>query len=502
MASGTGGSGGTSSGAEALRDGGSSAATGGSSSSGSGGTGQVVAAAGTGGTTPVLEPAGRALEAAPERVQPAAERADVTGGAGKGGTAGGGTGGSSSGGSAGTGSGGSGGAGGPGGAGKGGTAGGGTGGTGGMRPFAKVETTVPTQYGNPVANAGKWTSTTYPCYYHGSGSVGQVITKQSTPITKPVNIYTPPGYDPQTEYPLAFFLHGYPDNQDTWMQRAKIKPNVLLDNLIAAKIIKPIIGVWPMGSSTGNSNDTGGYMVFDNELMNDLIPFIEAHYSVKKDRDSRLMSGFSYGGMQTINVFLCHHLKDFGWFAGYSPAGGNYNSDMIASCLKQENPAMYPVNYFYIHSGSNELATSSAAASANGLTMKAAPTITSANFTYLVTGGGHDYDNCTHRAVQHRPNRIPLLRPAREPHVTRRRGRLRRLRLRHGPRSGSRLAERPVADAGARLRPGRRAITHEERQPAAQIGQRSWRSTSILRALRGVAVVRPLLAPPHRLAQA
>jgi len=263
-----------------------------------------------------------------------------------------------------------------------------------MRPIVKVETTVPTQYGNPVANAGKWTSTTYPAYYHGSGSVGQVITKQSTPLTKSVNIYTPPGYDPQTEYPLAFFLHGYPDNQDTWMQRAKIKPNVLLDNLIAAKIIKPIIGVWPMGSSTGNSNDTGGYMVFDNELMNDLIPFIESHYSVKKDRDSRLMSGFSYGGMQTINVFLCHHLKDFGWFAGYSPAGGNYNSDMIASCLKQENPAMYPVNYFYIHSGSNELATSSAAASANGLTMKAAPTITSANFTYLVTGGGHDYDNC------------------------------------------------------------------------------------------------------------
>ena len=55
---------------------------------------------------------------------------------------------------------------------------------------------------------------------------------------------------------------------------------------------------------------------------------------------------------------------------------------------------MYPVNYFYIHAGSNELATSSAAASANGLTTKAAPTITSTNFTYLVTGGGHDYDNC------------------------------------------------------------------------------------------------------------
>jgi hypothetical protein len=68
---------------------------------------------------------------------------------------------------------------------------------------------------------------------------------------------------------------------------------------------------------------------------------------------------------------------------------------MIASCLKQEDPKTFPVNYFYIQAGSNELATSSAAASANGLTTKAAPTITSANFTYLVTGGGHDYDNDT-----------------------------------------------------------------------------------------------------------
>ena len=56
---------------------------------------------------------------------------------------------------------------------------------------------------------------------------------------------------------------------------------------------------------------------------------------------------------------------------------------------------MNPVNYFYVQWGFNELATSSAAASANGLATKAAPAITNANFSSLVTGGGHDYDNCT-----------------------------------------------------------------------------------------------------------
>ena len=123
------------------------------------------------------------------------------------------------------------------------------------------------------------------------------------------------------------------------------------------------------------------------------------------------MSGFSYGGMQTINVFLCHHLKDFGWFGGYSPAGGNYGSDMIASCLKQEDPCDVPVNYFYIQWGSNELATSSAAASANGLATKAAPTITIGEFQLPGDGRWPRLRQLHHRAVQLRPNRIPVLRP-------------------------------------------------------------------------------------------
>jgi hypothetical protein len=302
-----------------------------------------------------------------------------------------GSGGSSSGGNAGTGSGGA--AGGLGGAGTGGAAGdtnGGMGGTGGMRPVVKIESSIPSDYTKPVANPGQWTAKTYPAYYHGTGSVDTVLEKQSTPITKPCNVYTPPDYDPQKEYPLIFALHGYPDNQNTWYERPSPKPNVLIDNLITSKVIQPVIAVFPLGSSTGNSNDTGGYTVFGNEMMGDLIPFIEANYKVKKGRDNRAIAGFSYGGMQTINVFLCHYLKEFSWFAALSPVGDN--STKIAACLEKEDPKTYPINYFYIHTGANELATGSAKASADGLTMKS-PYITSANFTFLITNGGHDYNN-------------------------------------------------------------------------------------------------------------
>ena len=160
---------------------------------------------------------------------------------------------------------------------------------------------------------------------------------------------------------------------------ARIKPNVLLDNLINEKVIKPIIGVWPMGSSTGNSNDTGGYMVFDNEMMNDLIPFLESKYSISKDRNMRAVSGFSYGGMQTINVFLCHHIKEFGWFGGYSPAGGNYGSDMIASCLKQEGSRDEPRQLLLCTMGIERARHEQRGRLGERSATKAAPTITTAN---------------------------------------------------------------------------------------------------------------------------
>ena len=110
------------------------------------------------------------------------------------------------------------------------------------------------------------------------------------------------------------------------------------------------------------------------------------------------MAGFSFGGMQTINIGLCAHLKEFAWFAGLDPAGGNANADDIAKYVAKQNPQMYPLYYFYDSVGkSDSTAGGSAAASANGLTTKG-PYITSANFSFQNNIGGqgipsgyHDY---------------------------------------------------------------------------------------------------------------
>jgi enterochelin esterase-like enzyme len=340
-----------------------------------------------------------------------------TGGSSTGGSGGTATGGTSSGGTSGqAGSGGnntSGGSGGGGGATSGGAPGtggaggttGGTGGTmtgtGGMRTMVQVATSVPTQYRNPVSNPGKWTAKTYPVYYYttqkGGSSSLTTIPKQSQPITKPCNVYTPPGYDPQTQYPVIFVLHGITDNQNTWMERGDPKPNILLDNLITSKVIKPVVAVFPQGNSkpdfeTDKSySDTAGYYLFGNELMNDLVPFIEANYSVRKDRESRALAGFSMGGMQTINIGLCQNLKNIAWFGALSPAGGPFSSTQIAQYMQTQNAATYPLSYFYAMVGqSDSTAGGSADGSTNQLASKG-PYITSANFTYHKVPGGHVY---------------------------------------------------------------------------------------------------------------
>lgn len=256
-------------------------------------------------------------------------------------------------------------------------------------------TSVPATYGTPIANPGTWTGKTYEAYYYNangsSADIFKTPVKQSTPLTKPVNIYTPPGYDPQTQYPYIVVLHGFGNDQDRWYELAEPKLVPFFDNLITSNATKPFIAVFPSGTVGGASN-ANGYYNFGGELMNDLIPFLEANYSLKKDRGSRALAGYSFGGMQTINIGLCAHLKDFAWFAGLHAAGGNFGATDIARYVAMQNPEMYPLHYFYISVGSSDsTAGSSSAASANGLTTKG-PHITSANFSFQNNiPGGHVY---------------------------------------------------------------------------------------------------------------
>ncbi len=73
----------------------------------------------------------------------------------------------------------------------------------------------------------------------------------------------------------------------------------------------------------------GANNAFENDLLKDVIPYIESHYSVQTDREGRAIAGLSMGGGQALGIGL-KHLDQFAWIGGFSSAlfGGR---DLVAN---------------------------------------------------------------------------------------------------------------------------------------------------------------------------
>lgn len=137
-------------------------------------------------------------------------------------------------------------------------------------------------------------------------------------------IYTPPGYKKGNEYPVLYLLHGIGGDEKEWFKNGT--PQIILDNLYAQGKVKPMIVVLPNGRAMKDDRATGDVMAkdkveafaaFEKDLLNDLIPFIEKKYPVKKDRENRAIAGLSMGGGQALNFGL-GNIDKFAWVGGFS----------------------------------------------------------------------------------------------------------------------------------------------------------------------------------------
>ncbi len=117
-------------------------------------------------------------------------------------------------------------------------------------------------------------------------------------------IYTPAGYDVNTneKYPVLYILHGGGEDETGWAMQGKT--DLILDNLIAEKKAKPMIIVMPDGNT---NTDFAGFgervlKMFESELKQCVIPFVEKNYRVETDSKNRALAGLSMGGIQTLYV--------------------------------------------------------------------------------------------------------------------------------------------------------------------------------------------------------
>jgi enterochelin esterase-like enzyme len=147
-----------------------------------------------------------------------------------------------------------------------------------------------------------------------------------TGTRRKANVYLPPGYSVERKYPVLYLLHGIGGDQGEWLHFAA--PNVVLDNLIAAGKAAPMIIVLPNGRALADDRAEGnpftpekvaGFAAFERDLLDCLIPAIQAKYSTYTDREHRALAGLSMGGGQTLNFGL-GHLDTFAWLGAFSSA--------------------------------------------------------------------------------------------------------------------------------------------------------------------------------------
>jgi enterochelin esterase-like enzyme len=145
-----------------------------------------------------------------------------------------------------------------------------------------------------------------------------------------VHIYTPPGYESgNAKYPVFYLLHGSGDDDAGWSSIGRA--GFIMDNLLAAKKAKPMIVVMPNGSMPRPANLTPGaqrtpsmaaamsqtQQKFVDELLNNVMPYVEKNYRVLTTRENRALAGLSMGGGQTLAT-APSHLDKFAYVGVFS----------------------------------------------------------------------------------------------------------------------------------------------------------------------------------------
>ena len=139
-------------------------------------------------------------------------------------------------------------------------------------------------------------------------------------------VYLPPSYSSKKSYPVLYLLHGIGGDQYEWVHNGNA--TAILDNLYASNKLIPMIVVFPNGRAMKNDKAVGdifskdkvtAFSVFEDDLLKDLIPYIENNYTVTPKKDYRAIAGLSMGGGQAFN-FGFNNLKEFAWIGGFSAA--------------------------------------------------------------------------------------------------------------------------------------------------------------------------------------
>ena len=164
---------------------------------------------------------------------------------------------------------------------------------------------------------------TYEYYPSAEGTTGSLV------------VYTPPGYEKNTtkKYPVFYLISGTTDTEETFFKVGHV--NFILDNLIAQGKAVPMIVVMPNGNVAAQiAAQKGGLKPgdpvgreskeavvrskqFEDDLVKNILPYIEKNYRVTANSQNRAIAGFSRGGGQTLRAAF-GNMDKFSYVCAYS----------------------------------------------------------------------------------------------------------------------------------------------------------------------------------------
>ncbi len=231
--------------------------------------------------------------------------------------------------------------------------------------------------------------------------------------TRKMMVYFPPGYSKDTKYPVFYLLHGAGDNEAGWLRTGSaniILDNLFADRKIVPMIVVMPHGIiegprpgtvlagtimkradadkngvvskeeflaaaeglykeldtgtldqkqlarglnrlMPApGGPGGRQRGFGDFISgFENDLLKDIIPYVESHYPVLADRDHRAIAGLSMGGGQALTIGL-RHLDLFAYIGGFSSAIFGNGSGLIPA----QTDASKPIRLLWLSCGDED----------------------------------------------------------------------------------------------------------------------------------------------------
>ncbi len=136
-------------------------------------------------------------------------------------------------------------------------------------------------------------------------------------------VYLPPCFDPKQQYPLVLYLHGFTQDERTFLE----KQIQLFDRAIASGQMAPSIIAWPDGSLRGEPSfkESASFFAntragrFEDFVVADVYPFVLGNYPIRPEREAHVICGASMGGAAAFTIAF-KYPELFKIIVGFMPA--------------------------------------------------------------------------------------------------------------------------------------------------------------------------------------